>query len=93
MTNERKQYFTNLDYEQKLTLNYDDFTASELIEIVQEMKCRDECKDIIIMYYIKCLTLEEIANELNVDYRTIANRLKKLKLQFNMTCIKLFFKG
>lgn len=92
MNNDRFEYFKNLTYEQKLDLTFDDFTTTEILEIVKEMRCKTECKDIAIMYYVECLSLEQIADKIGIDYRTVSNRLKKILFEFKMTCIKIFFK-
>lgn len=92
MNEERYYYFQQMSFEQKMKLTPNDFTITEFKEILNEMMLNDECKKIGLMHYIKCLGYDEIADELQIDRKTVIRRLNKLLLNFRFTCIKLFFK-
>lgn len=92
MNEERYYYFQQMSLEQKMKLTPNDFTITEFKEILNEMMLNDECKKIGLMHYIECLGYDEIADELQIDRKTVIRRLNKLLLNFRFTCIKLFFK-
>lgn len=93
MIEARKEYFTNLSKEEKLKLNFTDFTNTEIKEILEEIQLKEECKKIAIMHHIECLTIEEIAYRLQLDRKTVIRRLKLILMHLRWTCIKLFFKN
>ena len=92
MNEERYYYFQQMSFEEKMKLTPNDFTITEFKDILNEMMLNDECKKIGLMYYIECLSYDDIAYELQIDRKTVIRRLNKLLLNFRFTCIKLFFK-
>ena len=91
MDEDRVSYFKNLPLDSKNNLTFNDFTTSELEYIFSEMLLKDECREIAKMKFIKCLTIDEIADKLGHDKKTIIKRVNMVKLNFHLTILKLFF--
>ena len=71
-------------------LSFNDFTASEIKEIVAEMCLSELDRNIAILRFVDCMTIDEIAYKLGIDYRTCKVHIDRIKEKFNQTCIKFF---
>lgn len=90
MQESRIQHFKSLTKDQLLELNFNDFTNSEIKEILNEMQIKDDCKEIAILHHIECLSIDEVAFKMGIDRKTVIRRLKKILLHFRLTLLKLF---
>lgn len=83
--------FSQLTREELMNLTAKDFTVSEIIEIINETPLSDRDKTIAINRYTKGMTLEDIADILNVDSRTVGKALRNISSKLRDTCQKMFF--
>ena len=73
-----------------MKLESKDFTVSEISEIIAETPMKDIDKRISVARYIKCMTIDEIAEQEQIDKKTVKSRLLKISLELKITCTKLF---
>jgi len=92
MEQARKEFFSNLTQDEQMDLTSHDFTISEIREIIEETPLHSLDKQIAIYRYIECMTLEEIANKLGYDVKTILSHVKKISIKLKKTCTRLFYK-
>lgn len=92
MKEERVNLFAKLSDDEKMALTSNDFTISEITEIINETALNKLDKNIAIMRYIKKMTFDEISIKLNRDVRTIQKRLVNISIKLKSTCVKLFIK-
>lgn len=81
--------FQHLTEEQKQNLTFDDFTVSELREIINETVLSKENKQIAEMRFIQALTIEKIAEKMGFDKRTIKSRIASIKRKLQKTINKM----
>lgn len=92
MRDERINFFANLTNDEKMALTSNDFTISEITEIINETALNKLDKNIAVMRYIKRMTFDEIANKLDRDIKTIQKRIPNISIKLKQTCVKLFLK-
>lgn len=92
MKEERINLFAQLSDDEKMALTSNDFTITEITEIINETALNKLDKNIAVMRYIKRMTYEEISYKLNRDIRTIQKRIPNISIKLKETCVKLFIK-
>lgn len=90
MKESRVDFFSSLTDDAKRALSKDDFTVSEILEIIDETPLTDIDKEIAILRYTKCMTFEDIAVRVCLDKQTIQKRIPKISIRLKLTCTKLF---
>ena len=78
MNEERYEYFQRMSVDEKLKLKPSDFTISEFKGILGEIMLKEECKQIAIMYYVDCMTYDDIAYKLQIDRKTVIRNLNHI---------------
>ena len=68
--------------------DFEDFTVSEMREIIAETILTDENKQIAELRYIKLLSYEQIAEKVLIDKRTVQSRIKSINAKLNNTINK-----
>lgn len=89
MEEQRKKYFKNFTPEEKYALTYKDFLVSEILEIIAETVLSDEDRKIAILKYTRAMTISQIADNVNLDKKTIQNRLPLISEKIRRTLQKL----
>ena len=76
----------------KNTLFYDcnDFTNSEIINIINESPLNDRDKLLSRLYWVDNKVEQEIADTLGVDIKTIRRNIPKISQILKQTCAKIF---
>lgn len=80
-----KTRFLKLSATEIENLELDDFTVTELKEIISETILSDRDKTIAELRFIKLLSHEKIASKLGYDKRTIYSRLSIIKKKLKKT--------
>lgn len=93
MNQSRVDYFTQLSNEQKKGLTYDDFTVSELTEIINETPLTSLEKELAVERFINRMTYEGLSKKFYYEPRTIKSKLAKISKLLKKTCVKLFFQS
>lgn len=73
----------------KVQIDYECLTVSEIHNIISETPLTNENRQIAIKRYIELKTIEEIADEMHYDRRTVSDRLKLIYLDLQKVTIKL----
>lgn len=73
----------------KVQIDYECLTVSEIHNIISETPLTNENRQIAIKRYIELKTIEEIADEMHYDKRTVSERLKFIYLDLQKVTIKL----
>lgn len=68
--------------------DFEDFTVSEMREIIAETILTDENRRIAELRYIKLLSYEQIAEKVLIDKRTVQSRIKSINAKLNNTINK-----
>lgn len=88
----RFDFFASLTEDEKLKLDYTKFTISEINTIIAETPMKDIEKKMALMRYNKRMTLQEIADALQIDIKTVKRNMPIVSLQLKLTCAKMFVK-
>ncbi len=75
-----------------LYLDYDDFTKSQLEEIIRESHLTDRDRKLACYYWLELLSEEEISNKLLIDRKTVRNNIPKISFKLKTTASKLYTK-
>ena len=67
--------------------DFENFTVSELSEIIADTILTDEDREIAKLRYIKLLPYEKIAEKLGIDKRTIYTRVRTIKYKIEKTIL------
>lgn len=73
----------------KVQIDYECLTVSEIHNIISETPLTNENRQIAIKRYIELKTIDEIADEMHYDRRTVSDRLKLIYLDLQKVTIKL----
>ncbi len=92
MKEHRFNYFCNLTDEEKSKLTFDDFTVSEIKELLDETSLRKDDRTIATERFIECKSVQEIADKLYIDFKTCTSRIAKIEQKLKGTCFKFFKK-
>lgn len=68
--------------------DFEDFTVSEMREIIAETILTDENRRIAELRYIKLLSYEQIAEKVLIDKRTVQSRIKSINAKLKNTINK-----
>lgn len=68
--------------------DFEDFTVSEMREIIAETILTDENRRIAELRYIKLLSYEQIAEKVLIDKRTVQSRIMSINAKLNNTINK-----
>lgn len=68
--------------------DFEDFTVTEMREIIAETILTDENRRIAELRYIKLLSYEQIAEKVLIDKRTVQSRIKSINAKLNNTINK-----
>ena len=68
--------------------DFEDFTVSEMREIIAETILTDENRRIAEFRYIKLLSYEQIAEKVLIDKRTVQSRIMSINAKLNNTIKK-----
>jgi DNA-directed RNA polymerase specialized sigma24 family protein len=68
--------------------DFEDFTVSEMREIIAETILTDENRRIAELRYIKLLSYEQISEKVLIDKRTVQSRIKSINAKLNNTINK-----
>lgn len=68
--------------------DFEDFTVSEMREIIAETILTDENKQIAELRYIKLLSYEQIAEKVLIDKRTVQSRIMSINAKLKNTINK-----
>ena len=63
-----------------LFLCCEDFTTSEIAEIIKEARLNDRDKKLAKMYWVDLLCEEEISDNLMIDRKTVRNNIPKISM-------------
>lgn len=88
ISEKRRKHFDTLTEEEKRNLTSKDFTVSEIIWLISETPMRDEDKRIAVKRFVQCKTLEQIAEETELDIKTVKKRVTIIELELKLTCLK-----
>lgn len=92
MKQHRFDYFCNLTKEEKAKLTFEDFTVSEIKELLEETSLRNDDRQIAIERFIECKSMQEISDNLYIDIKTCTKRIEKINQKLKSTCLKYFKK-
>lgn len=84
--NKTRFYALTKEEKEKLTLN--DFTTSEILELINETVLSPENRAIAQLRFAKALTIEAIAEKIKRDVKTVQRRLPAIEIQLNKTILK-----
>lgn len=84
--NKTRFYALTKEEKEKLTLN--DFTTSEILELINETVLSPENRVIAQLRFAKALTIEAIAEKIKRDVKTVQRRLPAIEIQLNKTILK-----
>lgn len=90
MQQNRIEAFSKLSEEEKYRLSAKDFTVSEIREIISETSLSETDIKIAECRYIKAMTMAQIAEEVNLDEKTIQRKIPKISDKLKRTLQKLF---
>lgn len=65
------------------------FTNSETMEIIDETALSETERRIAVCKFIKMMTVDEIANDVGYDVRTIQRKAKQVSLKLKSTFMKM----
>lgn len=88
MKEERLEHFRKMTDEQKYALTYQDFTVSEIKELIAETPMCDLDKRIAVGKFVNDMTADEIGDKEHLDVRTVARHILKIRCLIKCTCIK-----
>ena len=83
-----KTRFSALTKEEKENLTLNDFTVSEIIELINETVLSPENLIIARLRFAKAMTIEAIAEKIKRDVKTVQRRLPAIEIQLNKTILK-----
>ena len=83
-----KTRFSALTKEEKENLTLNDFTVSEIIELINETVLSPENRIIARLRFAKDMTIEAIAEKIKRDVKTVQRRLPAIEIQLNKTILK-----
>nr|DAU61047.1 MAG TPA: ECF sigma factor [Caudoviricetes sp.] len=83
-----KTRFSALTKEEKENLTLNDFTVSEIIELINETVLSPENRIIARLRFAKAMTIEAIAEKIKRDVKTVQRRLPAIEIQLNKTILK-----
>lgn len=83
-----KTRFIALTKEERENLTLDDFTISEILELINETVLSPENRTIARLRFAKAMTIEAIAEKVNRDMKTVQRRIPIIKKQLNKTILK-----
>lgn len=89
----RVKYFKSLSEEEINALSHEDFTVSEIQEILNDTALSKIDRKIAHDRFIDCMTLEEISAKENYDIKTVMSHMDKICKKFVKTCKKYFHKS
>lgn len=73
-----------------LFLGCEDFTASQIKEIIEESTLIERDKKLARYYWLEMMSEEMIANELQVDRKTVRNNIPKISVILKATASKIY---
>ena len=84
--------FEKLSNEEKNALTVNDFTVSELTEIISETIFDKEIdRDIAIYRFVKSCTIERTAEKIGYEWKTIQKRIPIIREKLNKTIKMLVY--
>lgn len=90
MLQKRIAYFETLSKDEQDALCANDFTVSEIYELINETALSDVDRSIAELRYIKSETILQISVDVGLDEKTVQRRIKKISQQLKNTIKKLF---
>ena len=73
-------------------LGYEDFTKSQLQQIISECYLFERDRKLATYYWVELLSEEEISNRLLIDRKTVRNNIPKISAALKETAAKLYTK-
>lgn len=92
MNKQRYDLISELSNDAKMSLTYQDFTISEIEELIQETPLTDIDRRIAKLKYIRRFTIKEISYEVGLHPRTIQRHLPDISVAIKSTITKLYLK-
>lgn len=92
MNKQRYDLISELSNDAKMALTCQDFTISEIEELIQETPLTDIDRRIAKLKYIRRFTIEEISYEVGFHPRTIQRHLSDISAAIKSTITKLYSK-
>ena len=92
MNQARINLFAQLTEDAKMALTAQDFTVSEIKEIINETPLSVVEREIAYCRYVDCMTFEEIADRMNYGVTTVKRHLPRISIKLKTTCTRLFLK-
>lgn len=81
--------FSNLTDEEKKCTSHNDYTVSEIMEIIAETVLSDTDREIANLRFTKAMTYERIAEKVDRDCKTVQKRVKKISEKLKRTAYRL----
>lgn len=91
MREEKQKILSKMTKDQLLTLNKNNFTKSEIIEILNETRLNNLDNKIANLYLLECYNFELISQELRIDKRTVKKHWQNISYRLKETLIKMFY--
>ncbi len=76
-----------------LYLGYEDFTKSQLQEIIQEAYLSERDRKLATYYWVEMLSEDEISTRLQIDRKTVRNNVPKISNTLKETASKIYSKA
>lgn len=90
MNKEREIWLCSLSNNEKMNLEYRDFIKDEVIEIMNQLLINDDLRREAELYYVKCYTIQQVADTMQIDIKTAKNHRKKLSYAMKRTLCKMY---
>ncbi len=90
MDNKRECWLKRLTESEKMDLSYKDFIKSEVEEIINQLLINDRLKKEAKLYFIDCLSIQEVADKMGIDLKTATRHKKRLSHAIKRTICKMF---
>lgn len=81
--------FCNLTDEEKKCTSHEDYTISEIMEIISETVLSDTDREIANLRFTKKMTYEAIAEIVDRDCKTVQKRVKEISKKLKITAYRL----
>lgn len=89
MTEKRRKFFEAMTEEEIRNLTHEDFTVSELNEIIEETPMSRLDRKIARCRYADRMTIDEISESAMVERKTVIKRLSKINPMMTRTVMKI----
>lgn len=86
-----KTRFFDLSNEEKIQLTYKDFTVSEITEIIAETVLSNKDREIAMLRFTKLMTYEDIAERVDLDWKTVQKRVPMISEKLKQTVYRLLY--